>query len=123
MDNCGDVCYTQSNRMTALGKGNEMEYGYSILMGIFAAMILLYAGLMALFKDYRMLPYRARVSVKPKDEKKYMTQLAKVTALVASAPALSALAGLWNMMAALAVLIGGSVVFIWLGTKLMRDVM
>ena len=109
--------------MTALGKGNEMEYGYSILMGIFAAMILLYAGLMALFKDYRMLPYRARVSVKPKDEKKYMTQLAKVTALVASAPALSALAGLWNMMAALAVLIGGSVVFIWLGTKLMRDVM
>ena len=30
-----------------------MEYGYSILMGIFSAAILVYAGLMALTKDYR----------------------------------------------------------------------
>ena len=36
-----------------------MEYGYSILMGIFAGALLLYAGLMALTKDYKMLPYRA----------------------------------------------------------------
>ena len=34
-----------------------MEYGYSILMGIFAGALLLYAGLMALTKDYKMLPY------------------------------------------------------------------
>ena len=59
-----------------------MEYGYSVLMGIFSAMLLLYAGLMALFKDYKMLPLRARTSVKPKNEKKYMTQLAKIIALV-----------------------------------------
>ena len=52
-----------------------MEYGYSILMGIFAGALLLYAGLMALTKDYKMLPYRARTSVKPKNPKKYMTQL------------------------------------------------
>ena len=45
-----------------------MEYGYSILMGVFAAALLIYAGMMALFKDYKMLPYRARVSVKPKNE-------------------------------------------------------
>ena len=57
-----------------------MEYGYSILMGIFAGALLLYAGLMALTKDYKMLPYRARTSVKPKNPKKYMTQLAKVIA-------------------------------------------
>nr|WP_316621873.1 hypothetical protein [uncultured Ruminococcus sp.] len=99
-----------------------MEYGYSILMGIFAGLILIYAGLMALTKDYRMLPLRARVSVQPKDEKRYMKQLAKVVALVALAPALSALTGLWNLIAALIVLIVSAVVFIWLGTKIMRGV-
>ena len=99
-----------------------MEYGYSILMGGFAGLILIYAGLMALIKDYRMLPLRARVSVQPKDEKRYMKQLAKVVAMVALAPALSALTGLWNMMAALIVLIVSAVVFIWLGTKIMRGV-
>jgi fatty acid desaturase len=99
-----------------------MENGYSILMGIFAGLILIYAGLMALTKDYKMLPFRARVSVQPKDEKRYMKQLAKVVALVALAPALSALTGLWNMMAALIVLVVSAVVFIWLGTKIMRGV-
>lgn len=99
-----------------------MEYGYSILMGIFAGLILIYAGLMALIKDYRMLPLRARVSVQPKDEKRYMKQLAKVVALVALAPALSALTGLWNMIAALIVLVVSAIVFIWLGTKIMRGV-
>ena len=99
-----------------------MEYGYSILMGIFAGLILIYVGLMALTKDYKMLPFRARVSVQPKDEKRYMKQLAKVVALVALAPALSALTGLWNMIAALIVLVVSAVVFIWLGTKIMRGV-
>lgn len=99
-----------------------MEYGYSILMGIFAGLILIYAGLMALTKDYKMLPFRARVSVQPKDEKRYMKQLAKVVALVALAPALSALTGLWNMIAALIVLVVSAIVFIWLGTKIMRGV-
>lgn len=99
-----------------------MEYGYSILMGIFAGLILIFAGLMALTKDYKMLPFRARVSVQPKDEKRYMKQLAKVVALVALAPALSALTGLWNMIAALIVLVVSAVVFIWLGTKIMRGV-
>ena len=99
-----------------------MEYGYSILMGFFAAAILLYAGLMALTKNYKILPVRATQSVKPKDEKRYMTQLAKVVALVALSPALSALAGLWNMTAALVVLIVSAVLFIWLGTKIMKGV-
>ena len=99
-----------------------MVHAYSILMGIFAAALLLYAGLMALTKDYKMLPYRSRQSVKPKHPKAYMTQLAKVVALVSLAPALSALVGLWSTLAALIVLLAGFVVFIWLGTKLMRDV-
>ena len=99
-----------------------MEYGYSILMGIFAGLILIYAGLMTLTKDYKMLPFRATVSVQPKDEKRYMKQLAKVVALVALAPSLSALTGLWNMIAALIVLVVSAIVFIWLGTKIMRGV-
>lgn len=99
-----------------------MEYGYSILMGIFAAAILLYAGLMALTKDYNILPLRARQSVKPKDPKRYMTQLSKVVALVAASPALSALTGLWNMIAAVIVLIGSMVLFIWIGTKIMKGI-
>ena len=98
-----------------------MEYGYSILMGIFSCALLLYAGLMALFKDYKMIPLRVRQSYKPKNEKVYMTKLAKVVALVACAPALSALAGLWNMIAALVVLIAACVFFIWLGTKLFKS--
>ena len=77
---------------------------------------------MALTKDYKMLPYRARQSVKPKDPKKYTIQLAKVIALVALSPALSALTGLWNFTAAMVVLIGSMIVFIWLGTKIMKDV-
>ena len=96
-----------------------MEHGYSILMAVFAGAILLYAGLMALTKDYNILPVRARQSVKPKDPKRYMTQLAKVVALVSLSPALSALAALWNMVAGFVVLIGSMVMFIWLGTKMM----
>ncbi|MBR6290296.1 MAG: hypothetical protein IKR53_02535 [Clostridia bacterium] len=99
-----------------------MEYGYSILMSVFSAAILLYAGLMALTKNYKILPVRATQSVKPKDEKRYMTQLSKVVALVALSPVLSALAGLWNMAAALVALIVSAVLFIWLGTKIMKGV-
>ena len=49
-----------------------MEYGYAVLMAAFSVALLLYAGLMALFRDYRMLPLQARVSVEPKDKKRYM---------------------------------------------------
>ena len=99
-----------------------MEYAYSILMGCFSAGILIYAGLMALTKDYKIIPFRARQSVKPKDEKKYMIGLAKVVALSAISPALSALTGLWNVPAAVAVLIVSMVLLIWLGTRIMKDI-
>lgn len=99
-----------------------MEYAYSILMGIFAGALLLFAGLMALTKDYKMIPFRARQSVQPKDPKKYAFQLSKVIALVALSPALSALVGLWNAIAAVIVLIGSMILFIWLGTKIMKGV-
>ena len=91
-------------------------------MGIFSVVLLLYAGLMALTKDYDMLPVRARVSVKPKDPKKYTVQLSKVIALTALSPALSALVGLWSDVSAVIVLIVSAVVFIWIGTGFMKNV-
>ncbi|MBO4251539.1 MAG: hypothetical protein J5911_02640 [Clostridia bacterium] len=99
-----------------------MEYAYSIVMAVFGGALLLYAGLMALTKDYKMLPYRSRVSVKPKDPKKYAFQLSKVIALVAVAPLLSALTALWNTIAAVIVLMVSVIVFIWLGTKIMKKI-
>lgn len=99
-----------------------MEYGFSILMTIFSAVLLLYAGMMALFKDYKMLPFRAQISVKPKNKKKYMMQFAKVIALLAVSPALSALIGLWNLLVAMIVLIIATIFFIWIGVKIMKNV-
>ena len=49
-----------------------MKQGFSILMFFFAGALLLYAALMAITKDYNILPFRASVSVKPKNPKKYM---------------------------------------------------
>ena len=90
-------------------------------MGIFAGALLLYAGLAVIFKDYKMIPIRARQSVKPKNEKVYMKQFAKVIALVSLSPALSAIAGLWNMAAAVVVLIASAIFFIFLGTKIVKN--
>lgn len=58
------ICYHNEQSDLKL-RVKDMEYGYSILMGIFAGLILIYASLMALTKDYKILPLRARVSVQP----------------------------------------------------------
>ena len=49
-----------------------------------------------------------------------MTGLSKVVALVSVSPALSALIGLWNISVAAIVLIVTMILFIWLGTKIMK---
>ena len=88
-------------------------------MFIFSGALLLYAGLLALTRDCRMLPFRVRRAVKPrKDRKNYMLKLAKITALCAAAPALAGAAGFWNIFAGLFVLIAGVAAAIWLGTRL-----
>ena len=99
-----------------------MEYVYSIVVGAFAVGLLAYAGLMALTKNYKILPFWSRQSVKPKDPKKYTAQLSKVVALVAVAPALSAVIGIWSVIAAVVVLVVGIILGIFLGTRLMRKV-
>ena len=98
-----------------------MEHGFSILMLIFAAAILLYAALMAITKDYNMLPYRSAVSVKPKDPKRYMTQLAKVVALVGLAIGAGAAVSWWNIGAGAIVMIIGVIVSLWIGTKIVKN--
>ena len=98
-----------------------MDHYASIFMLIFAAAILLYAILLAVTKDYKMLPYRARVSVKPKDPEKYTVQLAKAVALVAAAIGIGAAVSLWNGPAGASVMIIGSIAAIWAGTKIVKN--
>ena len=47
---------------------------YTILMFVFSIALLLYAGLLALTKNYDLLPVRARISVNPKNKKAYTFQ-------------------------------------------------
>ena len=98
-----------------------MENGYSIIMLVFSGALLLYAGLMALTKDYKLLPWQVRKAVKPKNKKQYMVRLAKIIAFVATPPALSALVGFWNIWVALVVLIAGTVWAIWFGIRLTKQ--
>lgn len=49
-----------------------------------------------------------------------MVQLAKVVALVAVALAIGAAVALWNMGAGAIVMVGGTIVSLWLGTKMKR---
>ncbi len=97
-----------------------MENGFPIFMLIFAGAILLYAAWMAVKKDCRMLPFRARVSVKPKNPEKYMVQLAKIVALVAVMIAAGAAIALWNADAGAVVMVVGVVAALWCGTKMIK---
>ena len=99
-----------------------MDQGFSILMLCFAAALLAYAALMAVTKDYRILPYRSRVSVKPKDPKRYMVQMAKTVTLVSVSIAAGALVALWSLPVGAVVMLAGVIAAIWIGTKLITKV-
>lgn len=99
-----------------------METAFSILMFTFSGALLLYAGLLALTKDYKLLPYRARIAVRPKDPKKYAAGVAKCVALTAPGPALSGLVGLWSRAAAIPVLIVVTGGCVWRGMKFMKGI-
>ncbi|MDO5133340.1 MAG: hypothetical protein Q4D81_10200 [Eubacteriales bacterium] len=110
-------------RIVAPGKDGLifMDRNFSILFFIFAAAILLYAILMAVTKDYNMLPYRATQSVKPKNPEQYMVQLSKVVALVGVAIGIGAVVSLWNTAAGVAVMIVGTAAALWCGTKIVKN--
>ena len=98
-----------------------MDHNFSILFLIFAAAIFLYAAILAITKDYNLLPYRAQVSVKPKNPKKYTVQLAKIVALVGLAIVAGAVVSLWNAFIGVAVMIVGMIAAIWYGTKSVKN--
>ena len=98
-----------------------MDHNFAILMFIFAAALLLYAALLAITKNYNMLPYRSRISVQPKNSKKYTYQLAKVVALVAVGVAIGAAVSLWNFWLGLILIIAGVIGACWAGTHIVKD--
>ena len=98
-----------------------MDHNFSILFIIFAAAILFYAALLAITKDYKLLPYRSQISVKPKNPKKYTLQLAKAVALVGAAIGIGAALSFWNAAAGIVMMIGGTIVAIWYGTKIVKN--
>ena len=98
-----------------------MDHNFSILFFIFAAAILLYAALLAITKDYDLLPYRATISVKPKDPKKYTVQLAKVVALVGVSIGAGAAVSWWNAVLGVIVMLAGTIASLWLGTKIVKN--
>ena len=99
-----------------------MENGFSILMFIFSGAILFYALLLALTKDINLI-FR-NYSAKIKDKKKYAAQFAKLMAVVAIAPALAGLAGLFteNFIFIMIVFVVALIGSIKAGLPLMKDV-
>ena len=95
-----------------------MDHAFPVFMLIFAGALAFYAALMAITKDERLLPYRARVSVKPKNPKQYMVRLAKIVALAALAVAVGAAAALWNQAAGAVVMVAGVIIVLCLGPKI-----
>ena len=94
-----------------------MEHAFSILMFVFAGALLLYAGIMAITKDYRKIPLHARVSVDPEDPKKYTRNLAKIVALCGTAIAIGAAVALWNELVGGIAMLVLLIAAIWFGNK------
>ena len=98
-----------------------MDQYASVFMFIFAGLLLLYALLLAVTKDYKKLPSRAQIPVQPKNPEKYTVQLAKVVALVAAGIAIGAGVSLWNLAVGAVVMIVCIIAAIWTGTKIVKD--
>ena len=98
---------------------DSMDYGYSVLMFSFAAMLQLYALLLAVTKDTGMIPKSGAARIKNKKE--YAVRFAKVIAVTALAPLTSGLIALsGNALWAMIMLAIGFIVCIWEGVKYMQ---
>ena len=98
-----------------------MDNGFPILMFIFAAALFLYAVILAVTKDYKMLPLKAQIPVTPKNPKAYTLQMAKAIALVSLAVAVGAGVDLWNQLVGAIVILAGVIAAIWAGTKIVKN--
>lgn len=91
---------------------------FSILMFMFSGGLLLYAAILYLSKDVKMIP--RDYAVKVTDKRRYAVQFAKVMALVALAPAYGGIVGLFSTFWGLVAMITQMILAIYLGTKLMK---
>ena len=71
-----------------------MEYAYSILMFIFAALLFLYGFLLFRTGNYHYLPIRGRTAAKNWSSKEHVRLVGKIVMLVGCAPLLSGIVGL-----------------------------
>lgn len=97
-----------------------MEYGYSILMGIFGIVLLIYGLIVFLSGDIMLVP--RNWAAKMTDKKRYAKQFGKVVMIVSSAPLLSALVALFGslmIIPAVIVLIGGIAGGIAIGIRIL----
>ena len=97
-----------------------MEYGYSILMGIFGIVLLIYGLIVFLSGDSMLVP--RNWAAKMTDKKRYAKQFGKVVMIVSSAPLLSALVALFDsfmIIPAVIVLIGGIAGGIAIGIRIL----
>ncbi len=90
----------------------------SILMLCFSGALLLYAGLLALTKDYKMIPrgFAAKVG----DKRAYALKFAKIIALVAVPPFHCAIAAVFNEALGLSVLVVEMILALWIATVIMK---
>ena len=99
-----------------------MEYAYTFMTIAFGGMMLLYAGLLALFKDYKMIP--RHWAARPKNPKLYAVCFAKLIAVIGLGFVISGLiwllapTTLWVQILAVAVLVLSIVVDVKVGKKL-----
>ena len=96
---------------------------YSIFMMIFAAAILIYAAILAVTKDEKMLPLQVQVSLKQKNRKEYISRLSKCIAIVSLAPAAAAVVGIWSEIGMLIAFVVVLILCLWIDTRLTKDLM
>lgn len=91
---------------------------FSILMLCFSAALLLYAGLLALTKDYNLIPrgYAAKVE----NKRAYTMKMAKAVALVAVPPFHCAIAAMFNGILAVSILLVEMIMALWIATMIMK---
>ena len=100
-----------------------MEHAFSILMLFFSGGLFLYAGITALTKDL-ILPRRFKQSAKMPDRKKYAVQFAKIVALVACAPLVAGLVGLFAGDTAAAIIVCALLIAaIWAAVIIIKKVL
>ena len=99
-----------------------MEHAYSIMTIIFGICLLLYAGILFIFKDVDLIPksHMAKIT----DRELYAKRFALLIAMIAMAPLLSGIIALFGkieimIIPALIVLVGGFIAALIIGIKFM----